>query len=297
MVKFNSGIVGTVVLVLFLAVLQFVAIGAGDVAAPEEACCTPSSQDILGFSERAPEAHPVLAQGAEVLNLKKFKTYAVVWFPVNYKKFSPRRTLFTLHGSHGNAYMGIEHQLKMARKYHYGLVSLQWWRGAEHYMQPQQIYEAFGELTPFLVSHYGMDASRVGLETFSRSASLSYELAYWDHVKGVQLFKLIIAQSGGIPREDFGPGGHPRPLIAKMLQGELGPKPLAGERFFLYCGQKDHEWGLRMCDSVRHAKEVIEAEGGTVIRFIDDPNGDHGGMHNIPRHFQSSVDAFLAATR
>lgn len=246
-------------------------------------------EDDLGVFLTAPEAPKVLPQGARVLNLPTDKTFAVLWFPKKFQS-SAHRALFILHGGRGNAYSGILHQLNMAKRYGYGLVSLQYRLENGQYLEPKQIYDIFSRLMPYLSKEYGVQSQYTALETYSRSASLSYELAYWDNVTHNSLFKLIISQSGGIPAH------NPRPLIRQMLEGKLGDAPLKGARFFLYCGERDQEWGNAMCENVRHAKKVIESEGGTVIRFVDDPVGGHGGLHQTPRHFQSAVDAFMAAT-
>lgn len=242
-------------------------------------------------AQEGKEAKTVLAAGARRIDLRDFQTYGVVWFPENFAQQKDRRVLFVLHGSSGNAYQGIYHQLEKARKNGYGLISLQWWRGGDRYMEPRQVEAALYKLWMSVQKQYAPDSERIALETFSRSGAISLEIAYWNQKLNHPHYQLIVVQSGGVPPE------NPRPLIAKMIAGDLGKDLLTGYRFFMYCGRKDQEWGETMCRNVHYTQKIIQSQGGTVVRLIDDPNGDHGGLHRTPAHAESATQAFLSATR
>lgn len=241
-------------------------------------------------AEKGKEAQAVIPEGAKRIDLPEFNTYAVVWFPKNYAQLKDHRALFILHGSFGNAYMGIYHQLAMAKKYGLGLISLQWWRGGNQYMEPQAIEAALFKVNRILAKDYPINPLQTGLETFSRSGSISYEIAYWNKALRHPLYKLIIVQSGGIPPD------NPRALVKDMLAGNKGAKPLKDDAFFMYCGEKDREWGTQQCTMMRNAQKVIGKLGGSVVRLIDDPNGGHGGLHNTPAYFESAMQTFIART-
>ncbi len=242
-------------------------------------------------AQNSEEGQYVLARGAKRLDLGQFNTYAVYWFPPNYAKLDHHRVLFVLSGTMGNAYEGVYHQLAWAKQHGYGVIALQWWIGGDTYLEPQVIESAFTLARTELSKAYPINPKQLALETFSRSGSISYEIAYWNkHLKHPP-YQLILVQSGGIPEQ------HPRPLITSMINGQLGPKPLSGVRFFMYCGMKDSEWGPQMCANMHNAETILTNAGGKVITFIEDANGGHGGMHNVKAHSDAATAAFLMATR
>ena len=242
-------------------------------------------------AQNSMEGQTVLAQGAKRLDLGQYNTYAVYWFPPNYAKLDHHRVMFVLSGTMGNAYEGVYHQLAWAKQHGYGVIALQWWMGGDTYLEPKVIESAFTTARQQLAKTYPINTQQMALETFSRSGSISYEIAYWNHQLKHPAYRLILVQSGGIPEE------HPRPLITKMIAGQLGPKPLSGDRFFMYCGMKDNEWGAQMCAQMHHAETILTQAGGRVIYFIEDPNGGHGGMHNVKAHSDTATAAFLLATQ
>ena len=217
------------------------------------------------------EGQYVLSKGAKRLDLGKFNTYAVYWFPKNYAKLDHHQVMFVLSGTMGNAYESVYHQIQWAKENGYGVIALQWWVGGDTYLEPQVVEAAFTQARQTLSATYPINPKQMALETFSRSGSISYEIAYWNkHLKHPP-YQLILVQSGGIPND------HPRPLIKDMIAGQLGPKPLSGSRFFMYCGMKDKEWGPQMCTNMHTAETILTNAGGKVVYFIEDPNGGHGG--------------------
>ncbi len=176
----------------------------------------PLWHDPMGFSRSSPEAQAALAQGAQIIELPAEGSFALAWFPPDYRGQIPRRLLYVLHGDGsegqtGNAYEALLKSLPMAKKYGYGLVSLQWRRTGDMFMDARDVQRVLANMLPSLVARYGVFPNRVGLETAGRSAELSYEVAYWDKLSKRNLFRLIIAQSGGVSAE------NPRPIPARLL--------------------------------------------------------------------------------
>ena len=129
---------------------------------------------------------------------------------------------------------------------------------------------------------YGSELDKVALRGFSRGAGISYEVTFHDRDRGNDYFALTIASSGGLPQE--------RGLtFSKRLQaGEYGPAPLAGTRFFMYCGMQDDD----TCEHMRNTSEILEQYGATVERFIEAPNTGHYSYQFIPE----AIDLFNELT-
>lgn len=176
----------------------------------------PLWHDPMGFSQTNADARAALDQGAQILELPADGSFAVAWFPPGYRKQTPRRLLYVLHGDGsegqtGTAYEALLQNLPMAKKYGYGLVALQWRRTGDVFMDARDVQRVLSDMLPSLMTRYGVFPHMVGLETSGRSAEMAYEIAYWDKLSKRNLFRLIIAQSGGVPLENA------RPILARLL--------------------------------------------------------------------------------
>jgi len=236
------------------------------------------------------EGKAVLAAGAQRVDLSEFGSYGVVWFPKGFDKLSNRRVMFVIHGSNGNAYAGVYHQLAQAQKHKYGIIALQWWKGANNYMDSKMTEASLYKLYTKMAERYAINPNQLGLETFSRSAAQALETTYWNNQLGHPHYKLVVLQSGGVPPL------NPMPLTQTLMSDNTVKNQFVGYKFFLYCGRKDEEWGEKMCEHVHNSEKIIKRQGGTVVRLIDDPNRGHGGMHQTPVYTDAETQAFLSAT-
>ncbi len=53
-------------------------------------------------------------------------------------------------------------------------------------------------------------------------------------------------------------GAEPDVFMKKLVGGRLGETPMKGTTFFLYSGDQDENWGLKMSQRMANAKRHIE---------------------------------------
>lgn len=167
---------------------------------------------------------------------------------------------------------------------HYGFIGLQWWLGGgeatSDYLVPDTIYRDFVEA---LAAH-GIPAGKVLFEGFSRGAANSYAVTARDRASAHPQFILTIANAGG--------AATLYPPNMAIDQGAFGDQPFAGSDWVMYCGEKDPDPEQSGCPGMTRAKAWVEAKGGTVDLFIQDPTGDHGGFNLHPANVQSALDVY-----
>jgi hypothetical protein len=72
---------------------------------------------------------------------------------------------------------------------------------------------------------------------------------------------------------------------------------MAGTNFFLYSGDKDENWGLKMADQMLNAQNLITKNGGKVVEYFRDPNGKHIGYRLNPTVSDHAIGHFMALTK
>lgn len=255
-----------------------------------------TGQDYLGYYKTSPNYAVVSAKGIKVVNLPEEESYAVFWQP---SQIQQGRIMLAVHGTDGTPYAGINDEIDLGTRYGYTVLGVQWHnQRTDNYYSATQLYRIIHKALQYAKERYGLDLQRIAYVGFSRGAAVSYETTYLD-LKGYNYFDLTISASGGIPinsgvspGEDNGPGV----FFYNLVNNKLGSQPLAGSNFFLYCGEKDEEWGAEMCQQVDYAKTQIEKNGGTVVEFIRDANGTHGGYRLNESYHERGVNQFLSLT-
>lgn len=255
-----------------------------------------TSQDYLGYYKTSPNYSQVLASGAKVVNLPEEESYAVFWQPSQIRQ---GRIMLAVHGTEGTPYAEVKDEIDFGTRYGYAVLGVQWHNQAtDHYYSATQLYRIIHKALQYVKERYGLDLQRIAYVGFSRGSAVSYETAYLDR-KGYQYFDLMISHSGGIPVNSVavqGENNGPGVFFYNLVNSRLGSQPLLGSNFFLYCGEKDEEWGSTMCEQVDYARTQIEKNGGTVVEFIRDANGAHGGYRLNESYHERGVNQFLSLT-
>ncbi|EKD50082.1 MAG: hypothetical protein ACD_62C00658G0001 [uncultured bacterium] len=258
---------------------------------------TPESKtDYLGYYKTSHSYQRVIEAGATVINYPEDHSFAVLWVP---PEVTQGRIMVLLHGSQGTPYEEIKDELAMAQKYKYLLVGIQWHdRQTDRYYPASQVYRIIDKTLQYVKKKYSNDLSRVAFSGFSRGAAVSYELAYFD-LTHRKFFDLFIAHSGGIATDlVVAPGENPHPddFLKNFVSGRLGKAPFVGGRFFLYSGDEDESWGIKMSLYVENAKQKITQAGGEVVECVREAHGKHMGYRLNTAVHERSIRHFIRLT-
>ena len=222
---------------------------------------------------RATYRDALLAAGGGVKAVNG-KSYAV-WFPTNWAASSPRRVIFGLHGTDGNAEEDWWFNWKSTisdRNYAYiGLTYLDSSSGM--YDDEPAAYTNIKLVIDEIKASCDFGSPAVDLVGFSRGSAMTFGVSYLD-LKDRRIFKAFGENSGAVP-----PGTPPTPTVsAFMARNET--TAYAGGRFWMYCGEKDMAHGSPMCDEMTTAKTFVTTYAGTVGDLYRDPTGGHGGLNS-----------------
>lgn len=255
-----------------------------------------TSQDYLGLYKTSTNYAQVAAQGMKVINLADEESYAVYWQPSSLQQ---GRIMVAVHGTDGTPYAELKDEIEFGTKYGYAVLGILWQnQRSKSYYSATQVYRIIHKALQHVKEHYGNDLSRVAYVGFSRGSAVSYETTYLDR-QGYQYFDLTISHSGGIPTSlAVAPKSSSDPdlFFSNLTYDRLGSNPLAGTRFFLYCGEKDEQWGTEMCKQFDNANSLILKNGGTVVEFIRDAAGTHAGYRANSAYHEKGVSQFISAT-
>lgn len=233
----------------------------------------------------------MIVAGAKVVNVPQLGSWFLVWVPSDYSSQKTRRVMIATHGTKGTAYAEAKDELSYAQANHYAILAPQWWMSAtDSYLAPSDVYQLIDTGMRYLTWKHGASLGKAAYEGFSRGSSISYEVTYWDKAKATNHIALTISHSGGMPANQL------TPFFAQVAQGAYGATPFAGTNFYMYCGMKDEQWGTQMCQYMTDARNLIEPRGATIVRFIQDPDGSHGGYKTLSDYHQVAIDRFLALT-
>ena len=86
------------------------------------------------------------------------------------------------------------------------------------------------------------------------------------------------------------------PFIQDLRAGVWGDDVFEGQHFYMYCGMKDEEWGTAMCDYMHNAEQTVVEYGGIVERFIEDPEGSHGGFMLNKAYYEDALRVWFELT-
>lgn len=193
-------------------------------------------------------------------------------------------------GSNGVVYQAIELRIKWAQAYGYALVVVQWWMGERKvYLERSIVYSLLATALEYVGAHYGADVHKAAYEGFSRGSAIAWEIAYWDRALGTDYFDLFVCHPGGM--HDTGP-----PFVEGLWTGAWGDDVFQGQHFYIYCGMKDKEWGPAQCEYMHNAERTVTEYGGTVGRFIEDPEGGHADFLLTDAYYEDALQAWLELT-
>jgi len=191
--------------------------------------------------------------------------------------------IVTLHG-HGTWAFSDYSAWSEATSRGYGLLGLQWWfgrgEGPDDYYRPQELYRVIESI----LRKEGLTKRKLLLQGFSRGSANIYGVAALDRRSGNNFFPVIIANAGGAEM-DF-------PINKDIDQGKFGPTPFAGTHWILFCGGKDPHPDRSGCGGMAKTETWLEAKGGSVDLFIQDPSAGHGGFHRNPANVKQALDYF-----
>ena len=197
------------------------------------------------------------------------------------------------------AFMPTPRSIPMAKQFDYMVVGVNWFKAGSGFMKADELYRQILIALAYVQRKEKVELNKIGYIGFSRGAAISYEIAYLD-VRKWHLFKLFIAHSGGIPtdfRVEPKNDAAPRdPFFANLSQGRLGSAPMKDTAFFLYSGDRDEEWGLKMSEQVENAENLIKANGGTVVERVRRADLGHMGLRKDCSINEKAVKAFIDRT-
>jgi hypothetical protein len=252
-------------------------------------------KDPYGAWRRSRHFEHVLDQGVRVVDLPGEKNFFAYYVP---RAYASGRILVAVHGTGGTPYDALNDEIPLANQFDYLAVGVNAFsRETKDFLSEPDLYRSIQQALRYIAEKYQNNLSAVAYNGFSRGSALSYGVACLD-AKTDKVFDLIIAHSGGIPLdlpEDPQRAGSGK-LMADLVYGRLGKDPLKGERFFLYSGDKDEEWGIRMSQQVEHARQIIEANGAEVVEYVRDPEGSHGGLRLNRSINEKAVRHFIRLT-
>jgi hypothetical protein len=191
------------------------------------------------------------------------------------------KAIVTFHGYLSTAFDGFEQFRAEAARRGYTLIAIHWRLGrtARDSYTPRQMYAQ----ARILLGRAGVAPGDALLHGYSSAAPRVYGVTALDR-RGPKLFALSIGDAGG---------ARPAlPMYREVFGGGLGPRPLAGSRWVLFCGARDPDPRLTGCPIMRRTRALIVRRGGTVERFIVDPRASHGGFHSNPANQRAALDVF-----
>jgi len=250
-----------------------------------------STTDILGFYKTSPEYQKAVDAGVRVVNVPELGSFFALWIPENYAQQEMRRVMAVAPGSNGIVYKSFDLRIGHARNHGYALAVVQWWMGErETYLDPSVVYSLLATALEYVGVHYGADIHKAAYEGFSRGSAIAYNVAYWDRALDSNYFDLFICHSGGM--HDPGP-----PFIEGLRAGSWGTDVFSGQHFYLYCGKQDKEWGPAMCEYMHNAEQIVTEYGGTVERFVEDPEGGHADFLLTDDYYEDAIQVWFELTR
>ena len=252
-----------------------------------------STTDILGLYETSEEYQEAMDAGLRVVNVPELGSFFGIWIPDGYDQQEAPRVMAVVPGTNGVVYKSMELRIGHAQAHGYALVIVQWWKGeGEDYLAPSVVYSLLATGLEYVRAEYGADVDKVAYEGFSRGSAIAWEIAYWDRALGRDYFDLFICHSGGM--RDPGP-----PFVEGLRAGAWGDDVYEGQRFYMYCGMKDREpkvVGTPRCEWMHDAEQSVIEYGGTIERFIEDPEGGHADFLLTEGYYEDALEIWFELT-
>ncbi|MBI4775421.1 MAG: hypothetical protein HY788_14830 [Deltaproteobacteria bacterium] len=221
-------------------------------------------------------------QRTQVVELPGKTSSFAYWFPPNFEEMPEKRVMVLIHGHTGNPFRQILRMQNAAGEYGFGLLALPWeWplgNGKEYrQVRPEMLYVAITRALDHMEARHRVDKRRSAWLGFGKAAQLCAQIAYLDRNVDRSYFELFIAVSGNL--------GRRAPFMKKLLDGAYGSKPLAGKRFYLWCGETDERV---LCPGVEQSEAMLKRAGATVVRTRKGSEG-HAGFYTNPVYIKEAV--------
>lgn len=167
-----------------------------------------------------------------------------------------------------------------------GIIAIQWYRGAAavspyDYFPDDSIYSYIDTA----LTRIKYPSNKALFHGFSRGSARSYAIAFYDRpTVGKNYFCTIISNSGK-PDSLYN-------LYSQINSGIYGHSLYNTKRWVMYCGGLDP--GIQTCcAAMNFSKSWVQANGGTVGLYIQDPNLGHGGFQQTPAYMDSALNYYL----
>ncbi len=252
-------------------------------AAPSRA----DSAGLLALAQKndATRYAAMLAKGAEIRATTDGQSFSVWWQPAGWKATSG--VIVALHGHDGYASTEASLWQPYAEKHGHALLTLQWWFGSgeatSDYYRPDQMYP----LIAALLAGKGVRPGTVMFTGYSRGAANSYATAVLDNTAtAAHYFGFVLSNAGGAMK-DYPPN-------QQISAGTYGNRAFGAMKWGLYCGEKDPDPNQNGCPAMRAARDWVQQYGASVVLFIDDANGDHGGFMTNSTNVETALAAYAA---
>jgi len=178
----------------------------------------------------------------------------------------------TLHGSGGCAEKVFHWWTTLSAQRQYAIAALQCAEedpatGEVRLDSGFQVYDNLRAMLTQLQAHCPLDDVPVVLHGFSWGSARTLEVALLDRGdEGMHAFSSFICDSGTGFAESNGE-------IPPYLR-DAAPDALNGARFWLYCGERDHDG--QSCRDMEKLQPLLLAHGATVDDLYRNPTGGHG---------------------
>lgn len=247
--------------------------------------CRADSTSLLALAHKNDASHydSLVGQGAEIRATGDGQSFSVWWQPAGWKPSAG--VIVALHGHDGYATTEAALWQPYAQKHGHALLTLQWWFGTGEattdYYRPDQMY-------PLLAAALAAKGIRPGTALFtgySRGAANSYATAVLDNTAtAAHYFGFVLSNAGGA-MADYPPN-------QQINGGAFGSRPFAGMKWGFYCGEKDPDPNQNGCPAMRSSRDWVQQNGATVLLFIDDANGDHGGFMTQATNVETALATY-----
>lgn len=197
--------------------------------------------DNLGMYARDEENYNSAVNNSfKTVNVDEYSTFFTYWFPDNWNDLDKKDVLFVLHGEDESAYKRALAILPLAKEKNLGIVVTQWgWKtkNATEFtyldqteVATQVLYDMLSIQYKYLEKKFDSKIDSVALLTYRRANSPLIGIAFLDNNlnKYVNYFFSI---SGLIE--------FPNVYVERIKNAQYGESVLAGQRFYLWCGEKD----------------------------------------------------------
>ncbi len=252
--------------------------------------------DPYGVWRQSRSFEHVKALGAQVVDMPAERNFFAYWVPPDFRS---GRIIVAVHGTGGNPYEELKDEIPMAEKFDYLVVAINWYSPQKGFLSAKDLYRNILYSLDYIKEHYQNNLESVAYIGFSRGGAVSYEVAYLD-AQTDRLFDIFIAHSGGIPKdfriEARNPLSRADRFFRDLAANKLGPEPLKGTKFFLYSGDLDESWGLKMSEQMGYASELIERNGGRVVEWVRKAGGNHAGFRKDRSINEKAIRHFIDLT-